>query len=101
MISGNTSCSQDLLVALKFALKDFDLNKISVLFAIYNQNFVGLSGIRMLYKGYLAYQNENELLMIDNCEFYVPSLHSRMVNLSSLAVKFHFWGFPLPDNDIR
>lgn len=70
-IPGNTSCSQNLKVAMNFAIKNLREGLISVLFVITCQNWFSPSGIRMNNQAYTSYPFECEYLFREGCHFNV------------------------------
>ena len=62
-IPGNTSCSRDPKVALRFAFDNMKEGEFPVLFVIACQNYWPPSGIMMNNEAYSAYPDEGEFLL--------------------------------------
>ena len=69
-MSGNSSCTRNLEIALDFAFKKskvVDETKIPVIFVISCQNFEAYPGVRLNNKAYSAYSSEQEILLSEGC----------------------------------
>ena len=70
-INGNSSCTQNLIIALEFAFKkpddDAAQEKKPVLFVISCQNYKAFFGFRLNNSVYTAYPYEEEVLLCEGC----------------------------------
>ena len=66
-LSGFSSCTQNLKVALEFCFKEseFNYNKIPVLFVISCQNYESITGFRLNNSAYATYPYEEEILLME------------------------------------
>ena len=76
-LSGSSSCTQNLTIALNFAFKNIQEaqeDMKSVLFVISCQNYKGYQGFRLNNAGYTAYPLEEEVLLVEGCEVVILSV---------------------------
>ena len=69
-MSGNSSCTRDLSIALDFAFKTVDIDgetTMPVLFVISCQNYDAFPGFRLNKRGFTAYPQEEEILLSEGC----------------------------------
>ncbi len=78
-LPGNQSCSQNLKVALRFAIGNRKEDYISTLFVISCQNYCSPDGFRMNNEAYTAYPSEREILLRDGCPVFVLALEKDIV----------------------
>jgi hypothetical protein len=71
MITSNSSCTQNLKVALGYAFKNPQEHLKPVLFVFSIQNYYGFNGIRLNNEAYTSYPGEREILMRDGLIVYV------------------------------
>ena len=70
-LPGNTSCSRDPRVALKFALGTVKPDHTATLFIFCCQNNYYPLGVLMNHEAYTAYPSEGEMLLMEGCAVYV------------------------------
>ena len=70
-LPGNTSCSQNLHIALDFAFKNQKTDTHAILFVISTQNYLGPLGIRMNNEAYTSFPREREILLMEGLKLYV------------------------------
>ena len=64
-LSGNTSCSLELEVALKFAFQKPKPEHVPTVFIFSAQNYDEPAGIRLNCEAYTAYPSEDEVLLME------------------------------------
>lgn len=77
-LPGNTSCSQDVTVALNFAFNNLKKDMRPVLFAICSQNYYNRDGIRMNNEAYSSYPSEEEYLLTEGCEVTILAMDEKV-----------------------
>lgn len=70
-IPGNASCSQNLKIALGFALNNPKAKHVPTLFVISCRNYESPQGIRMNNEAYTAFPCERETLLMEGCIVYI------------------------------
>lgn len=87
----NMSCTQNLGVALGFAVNGLEQPFKSVLFVISIQNHFGFPGFRLNTENFSAYPQEEEVLLIEGCTMFVMKVED--VTLQNNHPDFeHFHG---------
>ena len=69
-MSGNSSCTRNIIIALEFAFKTSKIDEktaLPVLFVISCQNYEAFPGFRLNDPAYTAYPNEEEVLLSEGC----------------------------------
>ena len=82
---GNASCSQNLKIALDFAITNLKQDNISVLFVISCQNYNSPSGIRMNNKAYSSFPSESEILLMEGCLINILAVEEEVLISNNLA----------------
>ena len=84
-IPGNSSCSQNLKIALGFAAENTNKDLISVLFVISSENYESPRSIRMNNKAYSSFPSESEILLTEGCEIRILAVEEVKIenNLAS------------------
>lgn len=77
-IPGNASCSQDLRVALEFAILNLAPDCIPVIFVFSCQNYYSPDGIRMNNESYTSYPSEREVLLREGCKVYILGIEKNI-----------------------
>lgn len=70
-MAGNNSFSQNLKVALEFAIDNIKMIHNPVLFVVSCQNYNSPLGIRMNNEAYTSYPSEQEYLLQEGCPIFV------------------------------
>ena len=78
-IPGNSSCSQNLKIALGFAAANPKPDHTSVLFVISCRNYFSPRGVRMNNEAYTSFPVESEILLMEGCEVYIVGVEKDVV----------------------
>ncbi len=79
-IPGNTSCSQNLRVAIGFAIPEHPKPDFtSVLFVISCKNYESPAGIRMNNEAYTSFPVEREILLVEGCGVWVLEVEENVI----------------------
>ena len=64
-LPGIVSCSRNLSIALQFAFREQNPDKVPVVFMFLMQNYKGPRGIMMNHEAYSSYPSEGEMLLME------------------------------------
>ena len=78
-MSGNSSCTRHLKIALEFAFKGDNETSVPVLFIICCQNFEAFPGFRLNNYAFTAYPYEEEILLSEGCPALILEIERDLV----------------------